>query len=260
VSDLALAARQVRFTNAAFWRNPASAFFTFVFPLMFLVIFTTLLGNDIARYPTTSGVVEIRQSTFYVAGMAAFGVITACYTNIAMSVTFARDAGILKRLRGSPVPGSVYMIGRVVHATLIATILVVLCSAFGAAFYHAAVPGGADLARALAALVVGAASFCALGLACTTIVPNADAAPAIVNATILPILFVSDVFINTKDAPGWIRWLGDVFPVKHFAQALQAVFIPQAVPWSWIDVLVVAAWGVAGLVVATRFFSWEPRR
>src|SRR5881296_3972844 len=100
MSDLALTLRQVRYTNKAFWRNPASAFFTFAFPLMFLVIFTSLLGNGTVPL----GGVEVRQSTYYVAGMAAFSVITACYTNIAMSVTFTRDTGILKRIRGTPLP------------------------------------------------------------------------------------------------------------------------------------------------------------
>src|SRR5438067_244906 len=102
VSDLGLTLRQVGYTNKAFWRNPASAFFTFAFPLMFLVIFTSLLGNGHVQL----GGVLVKQSTYYVAGMAAFSVISACYTNIAISVTFNRDAGILKRVRGTPLPGS----------------------------------------------------------------------------------------------------------------------------------------------------------
>ncbi len=99
MSDVALALRQVRYTNKAFWRNPASAFFTFAFPLMFLVIFTSLLGSGTIE--VAPGVV-IKQSTYYVAAMSAFAVITACYTNIAISVVFQRDAGILKRTRGRP--------------------------------------------------------------------------------------------------------------------------------------------------------------
>ncbi len=260
MSDLALTLRQVRFTNKAFWRNPASAFFTFAFPLMFLVIFTTLFGNSVIRFhPGAGQVVEVKQSTFYVAAMAAFGVITGCYTNIAVSVTFARDSGVLKRVRGAPVPGWVYLTGRVIHAMLIGLLLLVLCAAFGRAFYDASLPSGVDLARSVLALLVGGASFCALGLACTAIIPNADASPAIVNATILPLLFLSDVFIPVEGAPDWVQWVGKIFPVKHFSEALQSAFIPQAVPWSWTNIVVIAAWGVAGLVLATRFFSWEPR-
>ena len=102
----------MRFTNKSFWRNPASAFFTFAFPLMFLVIFTALLGRATVRIKGT----DVKQSTYYVAAMAAFGVISACYTNIAISVTFQRDAGILKRTRGTPLPGLVVPVGRVIHA------------------------------------------------------------------------------------------------------------------------------------------------
>ena len=101
MSELALTARQVRYTNKAFWRNPAAAFFTFVFPLMFLVIFATLLGSGTVTLESGR---EFNQSTYYVASMAAFSVITACYTNLAIGVTFQRDAGILKRTRGTPLP------------------------------------------------------------------------------------------------------------------------------------------------------------
>ena len=209
-----LTLRQVRYTNKAFWRNPASAFFTFAFPLIFLVIFTTLFGNNEIPFHTADGVVHVKQASFYVAAMAAFGAITACYTNIAISVSFQRDQGILKRVEGTPLPGWSYLIGRVIHAMLIAFVLVILCIAFGAVFYGAQIPTGIDLVRTVLAMLVGGASFCALGLACTTIIPNADAAPAIVNATILPILFLSDIFIPTNNAPAWVDWVGRIFPVQ----------------------------------------------
>lgn len=261
MNTLGLTARQVRFTNKAFWRNPASAFFTFAFPLMFLVIFTTLFGNDTIDFrPEDGSAVEISSSTFYVAAMAAFGVITACYTNIAINVSFARDTGVLKRIRGAPLPAAAFLMGRVIHAMIVSAILLVLCAAFGRIFYDATIPVGADLLRTVVALLVGGATFCALGLACTTIIPNADASPAIVNATILPILFLSDVFISDQNAPEWVRWVGRIFPVKHFSEALQSAFIPQAVAWRWTDVVVIAAWGLGGLIVAARFFSWEPRK
>ena len=107
-------------------------------------------------------------------------------------------------------------------------------------------------------LVVGAAAFCALGFAITAVIPNADASPAIVNATILPLLFLSGIFIPFgNNAPGWIQWVARIFPVRHFANGMQAGFLGTS--FNWTDVLVVAAWGVAGLLFAVRFFSWEPR-
>ena len=255
MSDVRLSMRQVRFTNTAFWRNPAAAFFTFVFPLMFLVIFTTLFGN--AEVTLESGV-TVNQSTFYVAAMAAFAVITACYTNLAISVCFQRDAGILKRVRGTPLPGPAYLSARVLHAMIVSLVLVAITAAFGAAFYGSDLPSGVDLLVFVFTVLVGAASFSALGLAVTALVPNADAAPPVVNVTILPILFLSDIFIPLEDPPLWVDIVGLVFPVRHFSEAMQAGFLGTEFQWS--DVVVVAAWGLAGLILAARFFSWEPRR
>jgi ABC-2 type transport system permease protein len=265
VSDLKLAVDQVRYTNRAFWRNSAAAFFTFAFPLMFLVIFTVLFGKDVTCVQIADDgrcLKEVSTSTFYVASIAAFSIITACYTNLAISLTFYRDAGVLKRVRGTPLPSWAYMFGRIAHAVLIAILLVAICTAFGALFYDVTVPSG-TLPELLLTLVVGAATFCALGLALTAVIPNADASPAVVNATILPLLFISDVFIPLReDAPRWLSFLADLFPVKHFVEGLLAAFFPVPGQPSFRggDLLVVGLWGLVGLVLAIRFFSWEPRR
>jgi ABC-2 type transport system permease protein len=244
---------QVRYVNKTFWRNPAAAIFTFGFPLMFLVIFTVLLGHGMMHLDSR----VIRQSTYYVAAMAAFGVITSSYTNVAMTVTFQRDAGILKRTNGTPLPAVSYFGAKVLHALFVALLLVALTAAFGRVFYQADVPTGMTLLRFLVMVVVGSTSFCALGVAATSLIPNADSAPAIVNATILPLLFLSGIFIPLgNDAPAWVTFVARVFPVHHFASGLQAGFI--GTPFSWTDVVVVAAWGAGGLIAALRFFSWEP--
>jgi ABC-2 type transport system permease protein len=254
MNALALTATQVRYVNKAFWRNPASAFFTFAFPLMFLVIFTSLLGNDSVQI----GLRTVNTSTYYVASMAAFAVITACYTNVATTITFQRDAGVLKRTNGTPLPAGSFLGARMVHALLVSVLLVVLTTVFGRAFYNADVPTGITLLRFLVVLMVGAAAFCALGLAITAVIPNADASLAIVNATILPLLFLSGIFIPFGNGtPAWVEWIARIFPVKHFADGMQAGYLGTA--FSWTDVLVVAAWGLAGMLLAIRFFSWEPR-
>jgi ABC-2 type transport system permease protein len=264
MSAIAHAMRQLRFTNKAFWRNPASAFFTFAFPLMFLVIFTSLLGD---------GQVEIRSyeldtTTYYVGAMAAFGVVSACFTNIAITTTFNRDAGVLKRLRGTPLPAPVYLIARVLHAMVVGALLVTITLLFGMVVYDSPMPSGSPLLEFVVTFLVGSLSFTALALALTAAIPNAEASPPIVNAAILPLLFLSGIFIPLEDtAPAWMTTIADIFPVKHFADAMRAGFLGNLVspegrvfPFDWVDVAIIAGWGLVGLVLAARFFSWEPRR
>lgn len=256
MSDLALGLRQVWYVNKAFVRNPASLFFTLVFPLMFLVIFSVIFGSGHIRVATGK---SVSVATFYVPSISAFSVITACYTNIAISLTFSRDTGALKRIHGSPLPVVSYMGARILHAILVAMLLVVVCAAFGAVFYGATLPTSTIPAFALT-VVVGAAVFSILGVAVTGLIPNADASPAVVNASILPLLFVSNVFIPLENPPQWLDIVGKIFPVRHFADAMIGSFF--AVSGSGLhtnDLLVMGAWGIAGLFVALRYFQWEPR-
>src|SRR5437660_8139573 len=254
--DLKLALRQVWYINNAFVRNPASLFFTLVFPLMFLVIFTVIFGNGhvlIAPGKT------VRVATFYVPSIAAFSVITACYTNIAISLSFSRDSGALKRIHGSPLPVWSYILARILHAVSIAIVLVVICSVFGAAFYGATLPT-TTLPAFLLTLVVGAAVFSALGVAVTALIPNADAAPAVVNATILPLLFISNIFIPLQNPSGWIDVVGKMFPIRHFADAMLGSFFQLSGSGLHAnDLYVMGAWGIGGLIFAVLAFRWEPR-
>jgi ABC-2 type transport system permease protein len=255
VTTLRLTGLQIRYVNKAFWRNPASAFFTFAFPLIFLVIFTSLLGH----YTVQIGTETVNTSTYYVASMACFAAIGACFNNIATSITFQREDGLLKRAHGTPLPAAAYLGARILHAVFVAVILVALTAIFGHFVYDATIPSGLSLLRFAVVVLVGSAAFCALGLALSAAIPNTDAAAPIVNAVILPVEFLSGIFIafgNTT--PSWILWVARVFPVRHFAVGMQAGFLGTA--FSWNDVLIVAAWGVGGLVLAVRYFSWEPRQ
>lgn len=251
MSTLGLAARQVAYENRAFWRNPAAAFFTFVFPLMFMVIFNVLLGGSGSNGSA---------SAFYTPAVIVFSVITATYTNLAMVVTGARDEGILKRIRGTPLPPWAYLLGRIVHSVAVAGLLVAIVAAFGAVLYDVRFPWD-RLPALIVTLAVGAASFCALGLALAGIIPNDDSAPAIVQFSILPLNFVSNVFIDMRGAPDWINTFSQIFPVRHFADAMLGLYNPATAGagFAWNDLLVLGLWGLAGLAIALRFFSWEPR-
>lgn len=243
MSSFALALRQVRYENKSFWRNPPAAVFTFAFPLMFLVIFNGLFGEN----------------DFFVPSIAAFSVISACYTNIAITVSFGRDEGILKRVRGTPLPSWAYLFGRIAHATLIAILLVAIVTLAGMWFYGVDPPTAAS-GKFLLSLAVGAAAFCALGLALTAVIPNAEASPAIVNASILPLMFISNVFYPSTRLPEWLKTVAELFPPKHFADAMLASFASSGATWDVVDVAVVAAWGIVAALLAARFFTWEPRR
>jgi ABC-2 type transport system permease protein len=257
MTTLLLGVRQARYEMRAFWRNPAAAFFTFVFPLMFLFIFNSVFGDGEILVPGG----EVDTSTFYVPAILAFSVISSTYTNISMTVVFARDEGLLKRLRGTPLPSLAYFVARILQAISVTFILVVIVLAAGILLYGVELEAE-KVPWLILALVAGSACFCALGLAITGFVPNADAAPAVINASILPLLFISNVFIPTTDAPSWMNDLASIFPVSHFANSLIAAFNPfeEGSGFDLKSLLVMAGWGTAGTVVAMRYFSWEPRK
>jgi ABC-2 type transport system permease protein len=255
MNNLALAVRQVRYENRSFWRNPAAAFFTFLFPIMFVVLFNILFSGKVEFENT---LVPIRN--FYSPALIGFAVISACYTNIAMGTTFARDRGSLKRARGTPLPPWAYLFGRIAQALVISLILVVVVTVFSRLVYGVPIPT-TTMPAFLVSLAFGAACFCSLGLAITPFIPNADAAPAIVNASILPLLFISNVFIPLEHPPAVISAISNVFPVKHLSHALLSAFLhPRGGSGLvGIDLLVLGVWALVGIVISIKFFSWEPR-
>ncbi len=257
MNGLALALRQVTFENRSMRRNPAASFFTLVFPLIFLVVFTTVFGNR--ELEVDGGVTTM--ATYYVGSIAAYSVINACYTNIAMNVAFAQEFGQLKRLRGTPLPGWSLLLGKVLHAVLVGYALVIIVALFGWVFYRVDLPTH-TLPAVIVALTVGAASFAAIGLAVASMVPNADAAPAVVNGVILPLTFVSDLFFPMQSAPEWLTTFANLFPLRHLAIAVRTAFNPFEVSSGFepSHLAVVALWGVLAALFAARYFRWEPKR
>ncbi|MEZ4501396.1 MAG: ABC transporter permease [Dehalococcoidia bacterium] len=258
MSNVRMVLRQLRYENVALRRNTAAAFFTFIFPLMFLVIFTLVFGNDDITGP---GGRTTTAATFYTGAIAAFSIVNACYTTLAMNVAISRDRGQLKRIRGTPLPPWAFITAKILNTVLVAVLLVVIVTVFGWLFYDVSVPTN-TLPGLVLALVVGAAAFAALGLAITGFVRNEDAAPAIVNATILPLLFISDVFIPLDSAPGWLGTVASIFPVRPLAESMHTAFNPftEGAAVDVRNLLVMAAWGAVGVVASMRFFRWEPRR
>jgi ABC-2 type transport system permease protein len=246
-----LLVRQIRYENRAFWRNPAAAFFTFAFPLLFMFVFQAIFGAQVEGSGLTA-------AAFFTPGIVAFSIVNACFTSLAMTTVAVREEGILKRIRGTPLPSLVYLSARIAHAVLVGLLLVVVVATFGALAYGVAFPWS-ELPLLIVTLFLGSACFCALGLAISGLVPNERAAPAVVNAIILPLLFISDVFLRIPP-DNTLAAVGNLFPVRHFAIALQGIWTPAINgPLDPIDLAWVAAWAVLGLIVALRTFRWEPR-
>lgn len=247
-------AAQVRYVHLAFLRNPAAAIFTLAFPLGLLIVLTALLRDGTVE----RGGVTIDRPTYHVVAMALFGSISACYTNVAMTVTLARERGVLKRLRGTPLPIGTAVAARVLHATAVALVLVAATIAYGVAIGALAAPGLAGGAATLGVVVLTAVCFSAIGLAVSTFVRDAAAAPPVVNGLSFPVLLLSGVFVPIgDDAPRWVGAFADVFPVQPAFDALLAVSVGSSTIAA-SDLFVMLAWTSVAAVVAVRRFRWEP--
>ena len=251
-SDLRVALHQVGYEQKAYWRNPLAAVFTFAFPVIFLVVVGTSAGSS--KVPGYS----LRYDQYVVVAMLTFGLIAACYTNLAMAICTRRETGVLKRMRGTPIAIGSYMGGLIGSVLIVVAILTVVMVAIGMAFYHLHFPF--HPAAVLVTLLVGIVTFCALGLAVTILVPNADAAPAVVNGIYFPVVFISGVFYPLAQGSVLAR-IADWFPIFHMIRALVSAF--EGGPGSGLqvrDLAVMAVWAVAALFVTARRFRWEPRR
>ena len=245
---------EVSFNLLGFRRSPAATFFTVVLPLIFLVIFTSIFGNEIM------GSTGARVATVYVPGILALAVVSANFMNAAIITVIKRENGILKAMRATPLPPRVYVAGQIGVSLVLTAVMTVLVVGIGRLAYGVEIQVAA-LPSLFITLVLGAAAFSALGLAVTCICPSEQAAPALTNMCVLPLYFISDVFIPAGNTPDWMTAIADVFPIKHLAVALGRTFDPfvEGVPmpgWRW---LVMAAWGTAGALAAARWFRWTPR-
>lgn len=255
MSGLALFAHQFRYDQKVFWRNPASVFFTVAFPTILLLIFATVFGGQ---------TVEVRggidTTAYYVPAIITLSVISATMQSLAMSLVIAREDGRLKRGRGTPMPAWVFIAGRIGNSGVVALLMLALIAAIGRVFYGVAIPWE-RLPEIVFILLVGAAAFCCLGIALTAAIPSQDAAAPIVNALLLPLYFLSGVFIPDDQLPSGVIHFANAFPIRHFFEAFFAIYDPgnAGAAIEWGSLAVVAAWGVAGLFLAIRYFRWTPR-
>lgn len=243
---------QLRYEQKVFWRNIGAAFFTFAFPVLLFVLLGALLG----RHSETAlgGTPDIQ---YYAPAIAAYGVMSACFVSVALTVTFRRETGLLKKVRGTALPPLSYFGGLAASAAINAAVIVTLIITVGAAGYGATLPR--DWAALIITLLVGAAAFCTLALAVTSLIPNFDAAPAVVNLVFLALLVISGGFFPLASS-SVLSQIAQVFPLRHLLLASYAACQTSGLAsFPWWHVGVIAAWGALGLATALRYFRWETR-
>jgi ABC-2 type transport system permease protein len=255
MTELPMVAHQVRQEQRSFWRNPQAAFFTFLLPIALLGILGAVDNGPLPGHP------GMRTVDGFVPGIIVFGLLAAAYGNLASSIAVLRDEGVLKRIRATPLRRSTYLAGHVASSLVISAALSAVTIAagwilFGVHLQARAVPGFA------LTLVVGAACLCALGLAVSGFIPNAQAAAPITNASYVPLAMVSGVFYPMHGVPSWLDFVVGLFPVRRLVDALRAGFDPaHAAPIIRpSDLGVIAVWLVAGALIAHHSFRWDAHR
>jgi ABC-2 type transport system permease protein len=243
MSTLALAWEQLRFERRLFWRNPSGAFFSFILPLLLLVLVAAVFAGDEQ---------ELR---VLVPGIAGMSVMATTFNALVFNVTFLREEGILKRVRGTPMPTASYLAGLIGSAVTNAFLTVGLAIVIGNVAYGVDWPTDPLLLIAFTAL--GVVCFAALGIAFSHAIPNVDAAPAWGNAVFLPLIFISGVFYSADDLPPVLKGIAEALPLKHVIDGLSAGIVGGGSADTGVAALVVGAWALAGIVLAVRFFRWQ---
>jgi ABC-2 type transport system permease protein len=242
-----LAWRQFRLERRMFWRNPSAAFFNFLFPLILLGLFGAVFAGEEASLQVI------------VPGIAGMSVMSTTFSALAMNITYLRESGVLKRMRGTPLPTSAYLAGIAGNAVANTGLQVGLITVAGAAVF------GLDWPQDWIALAVfvalGVVCFASLGVALSHAIPNFDSAPAYVNAAFLPVIFISGVFYDAENAPAFLRSIAEVLPLKHLIDGLSGAMVTgEGLGGHGVALGVIGLWAAVGLGLAVRGFSWESRR
>ena len=252
-STASLFSLQTGYQTKMFYRTPIAAFFTIIFPLMLLILFGALFGNEEIEE------LGVTLAQYFAPALAVFSAANATYSNIGVGTAFQRDEGILKRAKGTPLPAWIFMGGKVAASTMIAAVSVILMMGVGVLAYGIQIYPR-TLPAAIVTFLVGTACFACLGLLVAAVAPSGNAATEITNATLLPLAFLSGLFIPiTEESPQWIKTIADIFPLSYFNEAFQAAFLPgtTGAQFDWVALGVMALWGGVALILGIRLFKWE---
>jgi ABC-2 type transport system permease protein len=246
MSEAALVWRQYRLERRMFWRNPSAAFFNFGFPLIFLALFGAIFSGSQSDLDVI------------VPGIAGMAVMTTTFNALTMNMVFLREQGILKRVRGTPLPGGAYLAGLGLNAVTNAFIQVALVVLAGKAFFGIGWPK--DWLELLVFTAAGVVCLASVGVAYSHVIPNFDSAPAYSNVVFLPVIFISGVFYDVDRAPQFLRDVAQVLPLTHIIDGLSGALVKGT---SLADnaggLAIVGAWAAVGIFFAIRGFTWDTR-
>ena len=241
---------ELKTEQVLFWRNREAAFFTFFLPVIFFLVFGSIYGSD-----TISG---IRGASFLEAGMIGYGVASTAFAGLAITMVIRRESGVLKRIRATPLPPWTYLLAVLVSTFVTFLIEAALLIALGRILFSVGLPDRSF--SLLVALLIGAASFAALGLGLTSIVRSAEGSSAVVNFVYLPMAIISGTFFSPNKYPSFLKAIADVLPLTYFTKLTRDVMVHHHHIWSETgSIAIVLIWGVIGLVAALRGFRWQPR-
>ena len=239
--------RQYRLERRMFWRNPSAAFFNFVLPLLFLIGGGAILhGNQ-------------HQLNKLVPAIAGMSVMSTTFTALAYNIVFLRERGVLKRIRGTPLPSGSYFGGVACNAVTNTALQIAIIVIAGRVFFGIGWPR--DWAELIVFVLAGVVCLAALGVAFAHVIPNFESTAAYVNAVFLPVVFVSFYAFDTSSAPEFLRTLANALPLKPLIDGLYGAMVSGSGLSANLDALaVIALWGVFGIWLAIRGFTWEQRR
>lgn len=243
---------ELRVEQLLFWRNREAAFFTFFLPVIFFLIFGAVYGHDYIKQE------HMKASPFLEAGMIGYGVAATCFAGLGISLVVRRESGVLKRIRATPLPPAIYILGVLASTFVVFLIEALLIIGIGRLLFSVAIPNA--LGSLLFVLVLGALTFAAMGLGITGLVRSSEGSSAVINAVYLPMAIISGTFFTPKTYPEFLKVIADVLPLTHYTKLTRDVMLRNEHFWSdGGAIAVVAAWGVIGAVGAIRGFRWQPR-
>jgi ABC-2 type transport system permease protein len=247
---VSLLLHQVRADQLVFWRGRENAIFVYLFPVLLFLLLGTVYGGEYRGRPVVD---------YLVASLLAYGVANTAFGGLAIMLVVRREAGILKRIRSTPLPAAVYVAAALTSIFVVFVLQSVTILLLGKLAYDAAWP--TDWLSVALAVALGAAVFAAMGLGAAALIRSADGAAAVVNVIVLPMTFLSGGFGPTRDFPEFLQAIADVLPLTYFVRIITGIFIDGDAIWTKPGAIaVLVLWGLAGAAIALRRFRWEPRQ